>query len=70
MSRWYLFISKISQNRLLKNGYIYKGKHEGWYSISDEAFYSNSQIREFKNEITGEKYMVPNKIYSSKYLQK
>ncbi len=27
-----------------KNGYIYKGKHSGWYCISDETFYPESQI--------------------------
>lgn len=25
-------------------GLIYKGTHEGWYSISDECFYTDSQI--------------------------
>jgi len=25
-------------------GLIYKGKHEGWYSISDECFYTDGQI--------------------------
>ena len=26
-------------------GHIYKGSHEGWYSVSDETFYPESQIR-------------------------
>ena len=26
------------------NGYIYKGKHEGWYSVSDETFYPESKV--------------------------
>lgn len=25
-------------------GYIYKGYHEGWYSISDETFVPESQV--------------------------
>lgn len=30
---------------LQKSGHIYKGEHSGWYSISDECFYTESQIR-------------------------
>ncbi|RCI05033.1 methionyl-tRNA synthetase [Rhizopus stolonifer] len=45
-------------NQLLKNGYIYKGKHEGWYAISDEAFYTANQVHEVIEEKTGEKVMV------------
>jgi methionyl-tRNA synthetase len=26
-------------------GYIYKGKHEGWYSVSDETFYPSTQVQ-------------------------
>ncbi|AOA63074.1 Mitochondrial methionyl-tRNA synthetase [Komagataella phaffii CBS 7435] len=29
-----------------KNGYIYKGKHSGWYSVSDETFYPESQVEQ------------------------
>lgn len=29
---------------LYDNGYIYKGQHSGWYCISDETFYPQSQI--------------------------
>ncbi|KAJ3334163.1 methionyl-tRNA synthetase [Blyttiomyces sp. JEL0837] len=36
-------------NLLLERGYIYKGKHEGWYSISDETFYPASQVHEIKD---------------------
>ncbi|KAI7878345.1 hypothetical protein K492DRAFT_238624 [Lichtheimia hyalospora FSU 10163] len=43
---------------LEKNGYIYKGKHEGWYAVSDEAFYASNQVQEVVDEKTGEKYMV------------
>lgn len=42
----------------MKNGYIYKGKHEGWYAISDEAFYTANQVHEVIEEKTGEKVMV------------
>ena len=27
-----------------QNGYIYKGSHSGWYCISDETFYPESQV--------------------------
>lgn len=29
---------------LYKNGYIYEAKHEGWYSVSDETFYPETQV--------------------------
>ncbi|KAF9099419.1 methionyl-tRNA synthetase [Mortierella sp. AD031] len=45
-------------NDLLARGYIYKGHHEGWYSVSDEAFYPTSQVEEKTNEKTGEKYHI------------
>jgi methionyl-tRNA synthetase len=32
------------KGKLVASGDIYKGTHSGWYSISDEAFYSPSQI--------------------------
>jgi methionyl-tRNA synthetase len=32
-------------NDLQKGGFIYKGTHEGWYSVSDEAFYTPAQIK-------------------------
>eukprot|EP01038_Epipyxis_sp_PR26KG_P015848 gene15848-21471_t len=31
-------------NRLEKNGQIYLGAYEGWYSIRDEAFYSEEEL--------------------------
>ncbi|CEP62709.1 methionine--tRNA ligase MSM1 LALA0_S06e01904g [Lachancea lanzarotensis] len=31
-------------NRCWERGYIYKGKHDGWYSVSDECFYPDSKI--------------------------
>lgn len=36
--------STLIQKGLDAKGLIYKGKHEGWYSISDECFYTDSQI--------------------------
>ncbi|VEU21667.1 DEKNAAC102492 [Brettanomyces naardenensis] len=38
-------------------GYIYKGQHSGWYSVSDEAFYTERDIEEVVDEKTGEKKM-------------
>ncbi|KAF9917856.1 methionyl-tRNA synthetase [Linnemannia zychae] len=45
-------------NDLWARGYIYKGHHEGWYSVSDEAFYSPTQVEEKIDEKTGEKYHI------------
>ena len=28
----------------MRSGYVYKGKHAGWYSVSDETFYTDSQV--------------------------
>ena len=33
-------------NRLTDNGDIYLGKYEGWYSVRDEAFYTETEIAE------------------------
>lgn len=44
-------------SKLVEKGHIYKGSHEGWYAISDEAFYTSLQVREVIDEKTGEKYM-------------
>ncbi|RKP10661.1 tRNA synthetase class I [Thamnocephalis sphaerospora] len=38
--------------RLMKSGHIYKGSHEGWYSVSDEAFYQPSQVATVKDPVT------------------
>ena len=32
------------QNKLACHGHIYLGEHQGWYAVSDEAFYPESQI--------------------------
>ncbi|KAI9471803.1 MAG: tRNA synthetases class I (M)-domain-containing protein [Benjaminiella poitrasii] len=45
-------------NKLMKDGYIYKGKHEGWYAISDEAFYANNQVQEIEDKTSGQKIMI------------
>lgn len=33
-------------NVMMQKGLIYKGIHDGWYSVSDEAFYTEAQIEE------------------------
>ncbi|KAG9118420.1 methionyl-tRNA synthetase [Ceratobasidium sp. 392] len=43
--------------RLVERGHIYKGTHAGWYSVSDECFYPESQVQEAVDPKTGEKYM-------------
>ncbi|RIA86016.1 tRNA synthetases class I (M)-domain-containing protein [Glomus cerebriforme] len=43
---------------LMDNGFIYKGKYDGWYSISDEAFYNTSQVQEIQNPDSEEKSMI------------
>ncbi|KAF9956721.1 methionyl-tRNA synthetase [Mortierella alpina] len=45
-------------DQLWARGYIYKGQHEGWYSVSDEAYYPSTQVEEKINEKTGEKYHI------------
>lgn len=47
-----------AQSILMKKGYIYKGRHEGWYSVSDEAFYSSTQVSDQTDPSTGESYKV------------
>ncbi|MBP1999412.1 methionyl-tRNA synthetase [Paenibacillus shirakamiensis] len=46
-------------DRLLKQGDIYKGEYEGWYSIPDETFYTEQQlvdiVKDDKGVITGAK---------------
>lgn len=45
--------------RLLDQGDIYKGEYEGWYSISDETYYTETQltdvVRNDKGEVIGGK---------------
>lgn len=47
-----------SQNKLSEQGYIYKGKHSGWYSISDECFYTDSQVTSYVDSKTGQELRV------------
>ncbi|ORY00001.1 methionyl-tRNA synthetase-like protein [Clohesyomyces aquaticus] len=42
---------------LQEKGYIYTSKHEGWYSVSDEAFYPQSAIQLYLDPPTGRKIM-------------
>lgn len=41
---------------LMKRGYIYESKHEGWYSVSDETFYPESQVHFILDPHTGRKF--------------
>lgn len=34
----------VFQRTLSEKGYIYKGEYEGWYSITDECFYTTPQV--------------------------
>lgn len=49
-------VQKIFET-LLEKGDIYKGKYEGWYSVSDEEYFTESQLAEvFRNsegQVTG-----------------
>lgn len=43
-------------NELDRRGFIYKTNYEGWYSVNDETFISNKQVRtidEYRNELNG-----------------
>jgi len=39
------FIHIAFKRKLVDNGDIYRGTHEGWYSISDETFYSEDETK-------------------------
>lgn len=41
---------------LKKKNFIYQSKHEGWYSVSDETFYPESQIHLILDPATGRKH--------------
>lgn len=41
-------------DRLLKQGDIYKGEYEGWYSIPDETFYTETQLVDVEKNEKGE----------------
>jgi methionyl-tRNA synthetase len=38
----------VPQHTLDSKGLIYKGSHQGWYSISDECFYTDNQVEHLK----------------------
>lgn len=40
-------------DRLLKKGDIYKGEYEGWYSIQDETYYTESQLADIVRDDNG-----------------
>ncbi|KAF2141719.1 uncharacterized protein K452DRAFT_228462 [Aplosporella prunicola CBS 121167] len=42
---------------LQERGYIYSSKHEGWYSVSDETYYPESQLHLVLDPATGRKIM-------------
>ncbi|KAK3296978.1 tRNA synthetases class I (M)-domain-containing protein [Chaetomium fimeti] len=42
---------------LREKGLIYETKHEGWYSVSDECFYPESQVVKHQEKFTGVVYM-------------
>lgn len=41
-----------------QNNFIYKGRHSGWYCVSDETFYTETDIEEAVDEKTGKKIMI------------
>lgn len=43
---------------LKERGYIYSTKHEGWYSVSDEAFYPESAVQLARDPFTGRVFTV------------
>lgn len=42
---------------LRERGFIYESKHEGWYSVSDECFYPESQLVRTQDPHTGTVFM-------------
>jgi methionyl-tRNA synthetase len=42
---------------LQEKGYLYESKHEGWYSVSDETFYPETQVQLIVDPPTGKKVM-------------
>lgn len=45
---FYSFLTSL-QRSLDSKGLIYKGSHNGWYSVSDECYYTDNQIEHLKN---------------------
>ena len=46
--------------RLVTGGDIYRGRHEGWYCVSDECFYPETEVVNAPG--TGENNAVPVKV--------
>lgn len=38
--------AKLIWDKLLESGDIYKGEYEGWYCVGDEAFFSETEVKE------------------------
>lgn len=53
-----LLIATVTKRRLIDGGHIYKGLHRGWYAVSDEAYYPESQVEERIDPTTGDISMV------------
>ncbi|KAL5523837.1 hypothetical protein ACEPAG_8010 [Sanghuangporus baumii] len=49
---------QILWTNLVKSGHVYLGEHSGWYSVSDECFYTESQVCDSVNPKTGAKIKV------------
>lgn len=43
--------------RLRERGFIYESKHEGWYCVSDEAFYPENMVEKRVNSMTGKPFI-------------
>ena len=39
-----LVLIKLLQRDLYAKGYIYKAQYSGWYSVTDECFYTDAQV--------------------------
>lgn len=60
------YISSNTEKLMLKErGYIYSTKHEGWYSVSDEAFYPESAVQLARDPFTGRVFTVGTEIFKS-----
>jgi hypothetical protein len=42
----------------MKRGYIYLSSYAGWYAVSDEAYYTQSQVVESLDLVSGEAQVV------------
>lgn len=51
-------MADTGQFLLQEKGLIYEQKHEGWYSVTDECFYPQSQVRPWIEPSIGKKIMV------------